>query len=335
MDLSTTWLGLRLAHPILPGASPLCDDLDGARRLVDAGAPALVLGSLFEEQLAREHAFTQGQLQRHAHVHAEAAGYLPEHALPPPGPDEYLARIERLKREVPVPVIASLNGCTPGGWLDGARELERAGADAIELNVYVLPLDPRQDGASIERDTVLMVQAVRRAVRVPVAVKLSPFYTAFASLARQLDDAGADGLVLFNRLFQPDVDPEALEVRPALQLSTPSELPLRLRWLALLAGNVRASLAASGGVHGTSDVVRALMAGADVVQVVSALLLHGPQRLAELRTGLLDWLEEHEYASLDQLRGSLSAARCPDPEAWGRANYMLVLRSWRAPGRGA
>jgi len=331
MDLSTDYLGLRLSHPLIPGAGPLSEDLDLVRRLEDAGAPAIVMSSLFEEQFVREQTATWRQTNLFGNFSGEASSFFPEHAIPALGPEAYLDRIARLKRAVRVPVIASLNGTTDGGWLDCARRIEQAGADALELNVYALPHDPRQDAAAIEARTLSMVTTLRRELTIPLAVKLSPFYTALADVARRLDEAGVDGLVLFNRVYQPDFDLEELEVRPALQLSNPSELPLRLRWIGLLSGQVRASLAVTGGVHGVHDVVRSVMAGAHAVQVVSALLINGPGHLERLRMELAHWLEEHEDASLAQARGSLSAASCPDPEAYGRANYMLSLKSWRLP----
>ena len=331
LDLSTEYLGLRLSHPLVPGAGPLSEDLDLVRRLVDAGAPAIVMSSLFEEQLVREQTATWRQTQVHANLSGEATSFFPDHGIPALGPEAYLDRVRRLKAAVRVPVIASLNGTSAGGWLECGRRIEEAGADALELNVYAVPDDPREDAAAIEERTLAMVAALKSALRIPLAVKLSPFYTSMAAFARRLDEAGADGLVLFNRVFQPEFDLEELEVRPALSLSTPAELPLRLRWIGLLSGRVRASLAVTGGVHGVEDAVRAIMAGAHAVQVVSALLLHGPEHLAELRAGLEAWLAEHEYASLAQARGSLSAQSCPDPEAYGRGNYMLSLKSWRLP----
>ena len=331
MDLSTEYLGLRLAHPLIPGAGPLSEDLDAVRRLEDAGAPAIVMSSLFEEQIVREQTATWRQTDVNSNLSGEAATFFPGHAIPAMGPEPYLERIQALKRAVRMPVIASLNGTTEGGWLSCARSIEAAGADALELNVFAVPQDPQEDAAAIEERTLAMVRALKAGLRIPLAVKLSPFYTSMASMARRLDEAGADGLVLFNRVFQPELDLEELEVKPGLQLSTPAELPLRLRWVGLLSGRVRASLAVTGGVHGAEDALRAVMAGAHAVQLVSALLMNGPEHLARLRDELARWLEEHEYASLAQARGSLSAASCPDPDAYGRANYMLSLKSWRLP----
>jgi dihydroorotate dehydrogenase (fumarate) len=332
MDLSTKYLGFDLPHPFLPGASPLVDDLDTVRRLEDAGAAAIVMHSLFEEQITREQMATYAHLDAPADSFAEALTYLPS---PPDfklGPEEYLEQLRRIKAAVAVPVIASLNGTTDGGWLSYARLMQEAGADALELNVYALATDFDVSSEILEKRALHMLWSMKSAVHLPVAIKLSPFYTALAHFARRLDDLGADGLVLFNRFYQPDFDLDALEVRPALRLSDSSELLLRLRWLAILAGRLSCSLAVTGGVHSAVDAVKAIMAGADVVQVVSTLLRHGPDRLADLRAGLADWLEEHEYDSLAQARGSLSLLRCPDPAAHERANYMTILQSWKGFG---
>lgn len=329
MDLSTRYLGFDLPHPLLPGASPLVDDLDLVRRLEDAGAPAIVMHSLFEEQLVREQLATARFLDTPAESTAEALSYLPTPDAFALGPEQYLEQIHRLKQTVSVPVIASLNGTTEGGWLTYARLLEQAGADALELNVYALATDFEESSEILERRTVRMLAAVKGAVHIPVAVKLSPFYTCFAHFARRLDEYGADGLVLFNRFYQPDLDVEALEVVPTLRLSDSSELLLRLRWLAILAGRLRPSLAVTGGVHTAVDAIKAVMAGADAVQVVSELLKRGPERLRNLRMEMARWLEEHEYDSLAQAKGSLSLLRCPDPAAHERANYMAILQSWK------
>lgn len=329
MDLSTSYLGFRLPHPIMPGASPLVDDLDLVKRLEDAGAPAIVMHSLFEEQITREEVATSRSMDTWSHAHPEALSYLPEPKTFALGPEQYLDQILKIKAAVGVPVVASLNGTSTGGWLEYARLMQQAGADAVELNVYALATDLDESSELLERRTLKMLWAVKSGLRIPVAVKLSPFYTALAHFAQRLDDHGVDGLVLFNRFYQPDFDLESLEVKPTLRLSDSSELLLRLRWLAILHGRLHAALVASGGVHTAEDAVKALAAGADVVQVVSALLKHGPERLATLRRELESWLVEHEYESLDQLRGSLSLLRCPDPAAHERANYMTILQSWR------
>ncbi len=330
MDLSTTYLGFRLPHPLMPGASPMVDDLDTVKRLEDAGAAAIVMHSLFEEQITADQLGMIDHLETHADSFAEALSYFPrpsEYAL---GPDQYLEQIRRIKAAVAVPVIASLNGVTPAGWLEYARLIQQAGADALELNVYSLATDPRDTPASVEGRLLDIVRAVKTAVQIPVAVKLSPFFSAMAHLAEQLDQLGVNGLVIFNRFYQPDIDVEQLEAIPSLRLSDSSELLLRLRWLAILSGRLRASLAVTGGVHAPVDVVKAVMAGAHAVQVVSALLQRGPGYLRTLRDQIATWIEEHEYDSLEKMQGNMSLQRCPDPAAFERANYMRVLQSWRA-----
>jgi dihydroorotate dehydrogenase (fumarate) len=329
MDLSTTYLGMKLPHPLMPGASPLVDDLDTVRKLEDAGASAIVMHSLFEEQIVREQVAAFVHTESHGHSFAEALTYFPSSEAFALGPDEYLDQIRRIKQAVDVPVIASLNGYTLGGWLGHARLMEQAGASALELNVYQLATDPEEDARALEDRAVQMVQMVREAVQIPVAVKLSPFYTALAHFTHRLNGAGADGLVLFNRFYQPDIDVEELQVRRGLHLSNSSELALRVRWLAILSGKLRCSLALSGGVHTVNDVVQAVMSGAHAVQVVSALLKFGPGYLGTLRQGLTRWMEEHEYESLRQMQGSMSLEACPDPRVYERANYMLTLQSWR------
>ncbi len=271
MDLSTTYLGLQLPHPLMPGASPLVDDLDMVRRLEDAGASAIVMHSLFEEQILAEQreAF---RFESHAQSHAEAVSYLPDPQIFALGPDEYLEQVQRIRATVAVPVIASLNGITPHSWIEYARLIEQAGAHALEINVYHLATDPTMEGKEVERQTLETAEAVKTTVAIPVAVKLSPFFSSFANIARRLDRCGVDGLVIFNRFYQPDIDVEALDVVPTVQLSSSSELLLRLRWLAILSGRVRASLAVTGGVHTSLDAIKAVMAGAHAVQMVSALL---------------------------------------------------------------
>ncbi len=329
MDLATRYLGLDLPHPFMPGASPLADDLDTVRRLEDAGAAAIIMRSLFEEQIRRERWRTLLDLEAHVDAFAEATSFLPRPEEFSLGPHEYLDHLRRIKEAVHVPVVASLNGVTPSGWLEYAALVEQAGADALELNVYHVATDPTEDGASVERRIVDIVREVRRSVTIPVAVKLSPFHSSLPHLARALEAAGARGLVLFNRFYQPDIDPEALDVVPRLVLSNSNELLLRLRWLAVLSGRTDLDLACSGGVHSGVDAVKAIMAGATAVQVVSALLRDGPVRLAEIRGEAEAWLEGHEYTSLAEARGSMNLSRCPDPAAFERGNYMRVLQSWR------
>ena len=329
IDLSTDYLGLRLPHPLMPGASPLVDNLDNVRQLEDAGAAAIVMHSLFEEQITGEQMATHARLDHPAEAFAEALSYLPSPDGFVLGPEEYLEQLRRIKAAVAVPVIASLNGASEGGWLEYAGLMEAAGADALELNVYEVATDPATSAAAIEDRTVAMVRAVVGSLRIPVAVKLSPFYTSVGHLASRLEAAGAAGLVLFNRFYQADIDVEALDLERSLRYSDASELLLRLRWLAILAPWVRASLAVTGGVHQNVDVVKAVMAGAHAVQVVSALLQQGVGTLRTLRRDLARWLEEHEYESLSQMRGSMSVASCPDPHAYERANYIRVLQGAR------
>jgi dihydroorotate dehydrogenase (fumarate) len=330
MDLSTTYLGLTLPHPLVAGASPLADDLDGIRRLEDAGASAIVLRSLFEEQITREQMSEFDNLDRHGDSFAEASSYFPTPDRFALGPFEYLNHLRLVKEATGIPIMASLNGSTPGGWIEYARLMEQAGADALELNLYRLSTDPATSAAEIERQAIDTVREVKQIVAIPVAVKLSAFYTAFAHFAQELDAAGADGLILFNRFYQPDIDPEELTAIRTLDLSNSSELRLRLHWLAILSGRVRASLAVTGGVHTALDVVKATMAGAHATQMVSALLMHGPMHLRRVHEALTGWMQKHEWHSLVEMRGNMSLFKVPDPDAYERANYMLMLRSWRA-----
>ncbi len=329
MDLSTTYLGFTLPHPIVPGASPLADDLDMVRRLEDAGASAIVMRSLFEEQIAGDAVGVVRDVLVHEDASAEATLYFPatrDYALEP---DRYLEQIRRIKASVGVPVIGSLNGTTAEGWLRYAGLIQQAGADALELNFYHLGTDPRETGAEVERRLFEIVRHIKQSVTVPLAVKLSPFFSSIANVARELDAAGADGLVLFNRFYQPDIDPDMLQAVPRLRWSTSDELPLRVRWLAILSGRIGASLAATGGVHTGVDAVKAVLAGAHAVQLVSALLVHGPRHLAVVRRELGHWLEEGEYESLRQAQGSMSLLRCPDPAAFERGSYVRTLQTWR------
>ena len=328
MNLKTTYLGLDLDSPLIPGASPLADTLDGARLLEDAGAPAIVLRSLFEEQITRDESNLYSLLE-HEDAYAEANSYFPQAGEFVFGPDQYLEHVRRLKQALRIPVIASLNGISIAGWLHYAQLLEEAGADALELNVYYLASDPDESGFMVEKRTVELTRLVKKAVSIPVAVKLSPFFSALPNFARQLEEAGADALVLFNRFYQPDIDPERLEATPTLRLSDPSALLLRLRWLAVLFGNAHVPLAASGGVHTGLHAIKAVMAGASAVQLVSVLLQRGPGHLKSVREEMSRWMTEHEYESVAQMRGSMSLARCPDPTAFSRANYMRMLQAWR------
>jgi dihydroorotate dehydrogenase (fumarate) len=330
MDLTTTYLGLKLSGPFMPGASPLVDDLGAVKRLEDSGASAIVMHSLFEEQITREQISTILDMEMHAEAYAEALSYFPEPKDFALGPEPYLEQVRRVKEAVSVPVIASLNGTSPAGWLEYAKLIEEAGADALELNVYYLATNAWEPSEAVEKRVLDAVKAAKSAVSIPLAVKLSPFYSSLTHLAHQLDKTGVGGLVLFNRFYQPDIDVDNLEIAPTLKFSDSSELLLRLRWLAILAGRLRCSLAASGGVHSPVDAVKAIMAGADVVQVVSALLIHGPRHLKVLADGLTSWMEEHEYVSLAQMHASMSHANSPNPQAIERANYMRILQSWRS-----
>jgi len=329
MDLTTTYLGLTLPHPLMPGASPLAHDLDEVRRLEDAGAAAIVMHSLFEEQITREEAGIMHQMLVHDDSNAEALSYFPEVEDFAFGPDRYLEQVRAIKAAVKVPVIGSLNGTTSEGWLSYARQIQQAGADALELNFYHVATNMMESGADVEARLLETVRAVKTHIAIPVAVKLSPFYSSMSHLALELEAAGAGGLVLFNRFYQPDIDPDMLETVPRLQLSTPDELLLRLRWLAILSGRTRLSLAATGGVHSGLDALKAVMAGAHAVQMTSALLQHGPVRLTTALRELRHWLMEHDYKSLRQAQGSMTLEKSPNPEAFERGNYMRILQAWR------
>jgi dihydroorotate dehydrogenase (fumarate) len=328
MDLTTTYMGLRLPHPFMPGASPMVDDIDWVRRLEDAGAAAVIMHSLFEEQITREQLGTIHYMELHDHSFAEALSYFPTPSDFRLGPQEYLEQIRKLKETVAVPVIASLNGMTGQGWVEYAQLIQQAGADGLELNVYFLSTNREEAGVELEDRVLDIVREVKKSVAIPVAVKLSPFYSSLSNFASKLDELGVDGLVLFNRFYQPDIDLEGLEVVPKLNLSTSAELLLRLRWAAILAGRVRSSLGISGGVHTAADAVKAILAGGHAVQLVSSLLEHGPAHLGAILDGTRAWFEDHEYSSLSQARGSMSLERSPNPAAFERANYMRVLQSY-------
>lgn len=328
MNLSTTYVGLRLPHPLIAGASPLADDMDTVRKLEDAGAAALVMRSLFEEQLVMEQMASMRHLDAHEDAHIEAQSYFPGPSRFSLGPEEYLERLRRIKDAVRIPVFGSLNGYTPGGWLDFAKQIQDAGADALELNIYHITTDPTESADAVENQTVEMVEAVKAQISIPLAVKLSPFYSALAHFARRLDHAGADGIVIFNRFYEADIDPEELAVVRHLKLSDSGALLMRLRWLAILSQKIDASLAVTGGVHTGLDAIKAVMADAHAVQMVSALLIHGPQHLARVRLEMAQWLEDHEYESLEQAQGSMNLVRAPEPQEYERANYADVLQSW-------
>ncbi len=335
MDLTTTYLGLPLAHPIVPSASPLSERLDTIRRLEDAGAPALVMHSLFEEQLTGESHRLDHYLDYGTESFAEALSYFPDVGSYHVGPEEYLEKIRKAREAVDIPIIGSLNGISAGGWTRYAQYIEEAGADALELNIYYLPTDPNLSGAEVEERYLKVVRGVRSSISIPLAVKIGPYFSALAHMARRFAEAGADGLVLFNRFYQPDFDLERLEVTPHLVLSTSDELRLPLRWVALLYGRVDVDLAITSGVHTHIDVIKGLMAGAQVTMVASELMKNGLQRIGEIRTQLAVWMEEHEYESVRQMQGSMSQIHVAEPTAFERANYMKVLQSWRPDPAGA
>jgi dihydroorotate dehydrogenase (fumarate) len=326
--LHTSYLGFDLDNPLIPGASPLCDDLSTVRRLEDAGAPMLIMHSIFQEQITREQMTLSYGLEIADDSHPESATFLPRPEEFHIGPGEYLQHLGRIKAAVKLPIVASLNARTLGGWVSYARDIQQAGADALELNIYDPILDPEIDPVSVETHTLEVIREVRRAVTIPLAVKLSPFYTSFVHFAHRVDLTGVQGLVLFNRFYQPDIDIGTLDVHSDLSLSTPSELLLRIRHIAALHGNIKADMAVTGGVHSAEGVLKSVMAGAAAVQIVSALLLHGPAHLRRIRTDLARWLDSHQYDSLSQARGSLSLVHTPNPAAFERGNYMRILQSW-------
>ena len=328
MNLATTYMGFQLPHPLIPGASPLSDNLDSVRRLEDAGAPMIVMHSLFEEQIVREEIAITRSIETPKDCYAEALSYFPEPDEFELGPDEYLEQVRRVKSAVSVPVIGSLNGVSSGGWVRYAKLIEQAGADGLEINLYDVAADLDEPGERVEQQLRDVVLSVRKAVSVPIAAKLSPFYSSLGHFIRQIDDAGIDALVLFNRFYQPDLDIENLDLLRVVSLSNSSELLLRLRWLAILFGKVTATMAVSGGVHTDNDAIKATMAGASACQMVSALLRHGPGYLKVVLDDLTRWMEEHEYESLAQMKGSLSLQRVPNPRSYERANYAKILQTW-------
>lgn len=329
MKLQTPYLGLELKHPIVAGASPFPDDLDKVRALEDAGIAAITMYSLFEEQITQNIVGAEAHLGSYENSFSEAVSYFPEAGILERSVDAYLDQVQGVKAAVDVPVIASLNGTREGAWVDYAALMEGAGADALELNLYFLPTDIEESASDLEERCIRIVQSVKSRIHLPLAVKLSPFFTALPHFAKRLAAAGADSLVCFNRFYQPDIDTDELDIRPSLELSHSHELRLRLRWLAFLSGRIDTQLAVSGGVHTGIDVAKSLMAGADVVQLVSGLLINGPGHVSEVLGELERWIEEKEYQSMDELRGSMNYLRCPDPEALERANYMRLLKSWR------
>ncbi len=333
VDLSTRYLGLQLRSPIVASAAPHNAEPATAARLELAGVGAIVLPSLFEEEILAEELGINRALEQGTQAFAEALDYFPAVGAFTGAEDRYLTGLERVKTVVRVPIIASLNASTAGGWVAHARRIQDAGADALELNVYHVSADARRTAADIEAADLELISTVRAAVTIPIAVKLSPYYSAFANFAASVVDAGADGLVVFNRFFQPDFDLESLEVVPRLDLSEAWELRLPVRWIAILRPQLGpdVGLAATSGARAGTDVLKGLMVGADVVMMTSALLRHGPDHVATVETEVRGWMQEHEYVSVGQLRGSASAARVDDPAAFERANYMATLRSWTTP----
>lgn len=329
MDLSTTYLGLKLRSPLVPSASPLTRELDEIKRAEDAGAGAVVLPSVFEEQIHHETAELDAMLEKGTESYAEALSYFPQVSEYRVGPDEYLELIQQAKRAVRLPVIASLNGTSVGGWTEYARQIQQAGADALELNIYYIPTDPDLPGAAVEKTYLDILRSVKAAVTLPVAVKLGPYFSNLAHMARQFEAAGADGLVLFNRFYQPDIDLENLEVEHSILLSTPQARRLPLRWIAILYGRVKTSLAATSGIHTAYDALKMLMAGADVTMLCSVLLRKGMAQIAVVEQEMKRWMEEHEYASVAELKGSMSQLKCPDPTAFERAQYMRLISTWK------
>jgi dihydroorotate dehydrogenase (fumarate) len=328
IDLSTTYLGLKLKNPLVASASPMSEDVGNIRRMEDSGASAVVLHSLFEEQIELESDELDRFITEGSEISAESVTHFPELTQRVMGPEAYLAHIVKCKQAVKIPVIASLNGTTKGGWLGYARQMEQAGADALELNIYHIPVDPNVTSDRVEQQYIDLVKAVKAEVKIPVAIKLGPYFSSMANMAKRLDAAGADGMVLFNRFYQPDFDLESLEVVPNLILSNSHELLLRLHWIAVIYGSVKADLALTGGVHSATDVVKAMMAGARVAMMTSALLKRGISYLDTLATELLVWMGEHEYDSIKQMQGSMSRNAVPQPGAFERANYMKVLSSY-------
>jgi len=331
MDLSTTYMGLKLRTPLVPSAAaPLTEEVDNIKRMEDAGAAAVVLYSLFEEQLRIERLNMHRALTEGTESFAESLTYFPEPADFKVGPESYLENIRKAKEAVKIPIIASLNGSSPGGWTDYAKQMQQAGADAIELNIYYIPTDPDLSSDQVEQTYLDILKAVKTAVTIPVAVKLSPFFSNMANMAKRLDAAGANGLVLFNRFYQPDIHLETLEVEPNILLSTPMAMRLPLRWIALLHKRIKADLAATSGIHRASDVIKMLMVGASTTQLCSVLLRHGITKLTAIEREVCEWMEQHEYESVAQLQGSLSQINCPDPGAFERAQYMKAISTYKA-----
>jgi len=329
MDLRTSYMGLDLKNPLVPAASPLTGEEGTCKELEDAGASAIVLPSLFEEQIIKDSQELSHYMVYGTESFAEATTYLPEMEYSYLGPESYLELIRKLKESLEIPVIASLNGVTTGGWIDYARLIEDAGADGIELNVYFVATDLDISSAAVEEMYLSILSETKMTVKIPVAMKLSPYFTSVANMVYRLDEAGADAIILFNRFYQPTIDLDKLEVRPDLALSTPFEIRLPLRWIGILYGRIKASLGATKGIHSHFEVLKVLMAGADVAMPASALLQNGVPHLGAMLTGMQEWMEEKEYDSVTQMKGSMSQRSVPDPAAFERANYLKTLHSWK------
>ncbi|MFQ5754155.1 MAG: dihydroorotate dehydrogenase-like protein [bacterium] len=329
MDLTTEYMGMKLRTPLLPSASPLSEEIDNIKKMADAGAAAIVLYSLFEEQIILESHELHHHLTYGTESFAESLTYFPEPEEVVVHAEEYLEHIHKAKEAVDIPIIASLNAHSEGGWTEYAPYIENAGADALELNIYYIPTDMKLTGTQVEETYVDILKAVKSVVEIPVAVKLSPFFSNFANIAKRLDEAGADALILFNRFYQPDIDLESLEVKPRILLSTPQSLRLPMRWIAILYGHLQASLAATSGIHQPQDVLKMLMAGANVTMLCSVLLKHGIEQIEVIEQGLRQWMEENEYESVQQMQGSMSQINCADPSTFERAQYMKALKSYR------
>jgi dihydroorotate dehydrogenase (fumarate) len=329
MDLSTTYMGLKLKNPIVPSASPMSREIGSIKALEDAGAAAVVLYSLFEEQIEHEALELHYLTTQGSESYAEATSYFPDEKEYHLGPEEYLEHIQKTKQAVSIPIIGSLNGVTPGGWLEYAKKIEQAGADGLELNIYYIPTDPKFSGVDVENMYLDVLKNVKGKVKIPVAVKISPFFSSMANIATKLDQAGANGLVMFNRFYQPDIDLETLDVTPNIFLSTPQAMRLPLRWVAILYGKIKADIAATSGIHNADDVLKMLMVGSNVTMMCSALLQQGPYWITKVLKDMETWMEEHEYSSVKQMIGSMSHKSVKEPAAFERANYMKVLNSYK------
>ncbi|MGA2689474.1 MAG: dihydroorotate dehydrogenase-like protein [Candidatus Korobacteraceae bacterium] len=334
IDLSTNYLGLKLKNPVVVSASPLTEKLENFARLEDAGAAAIVMYSLMEEQIEAESANMDNALEYGTNSYAEATSYFPDMQKYHVGPDRYLELLHKGKQSVSIPVIGSLNGRSPGGWVRYSEYMEQAGADALELNIFDIPTDPSLTADDLETRYCNLVRTIRKSVRIPIAVKLGPYFTSCANFVKRLSEAGADGVVIFNRFYQPDFDIEELEVTPNLVLSSPHELRLRLHWAAILYHQVETYIAITGGVHDSTDVLKCMMAGAHVTMMTSALLKYGIEHIGVVLAGMERWMEEHEYVSVRQMRGSMSMVNVENPAAFLRGNYIKMLGSytWREPG---